>query len=65
MWTTIAIIFLVILALFFLGVWLVIRQVGKSVSKVPKQIVKEVFSIVKEKVLKPKENETGVSGTGR
>jgi len=60
MWTTLAIIFLVILALFLLGVYLVIRKVANSVSKVPKQVVKEVFTIVKDKLSKPKSDETRV-----
>jgi hypothetical protein len=53
MWTVIAITFLVILAAFLLGVYLLIRKASKAVSKVPKQIVKEVFGIVKEKMSKP------------
>lgn len=65
MWTAIAIIFLIIIAAFLFAVYLVIRNVGKSVSKVPKQVVKEVFRIVKDKLSKTKSNGTGISNTGR
>ena len=52
MWTTIAIVFLVILAVFLLGIYLIFRKISNSVGKVPEQIVKEVFVIVKEKISK-------------
>jgi uncharacterized protein YneF (UPF0154 family) len=61
MWTGIAIVFLIILSSFLLGIYLIVRQVGKSVSKVPKQVVKEVFSIVKDKI--SKSDETRISNT--
>ena len=52
MWTTIAIIFVVIIAAFLLGIYLIFRKIGNTVGKVPEQIVKEVFVIVKEKISK-------------
>lgn len=63
MWTGIAIALVVIIALFLLGVFLILRRVSKSVEKVPEQVVKEVFTIVKDKITK--KDETRVSDTGQ
>lgn len=40
--------------LFLLGIYLLVRSVSKSVSKVPRQVVKEIFGLVKKKISKPK-----------
>lgn len=67
MWYAIAIAFLVIIALFLLGIYLIFRaasnKIGESVGKVPEQIVKETFSIIKDKL--SKSNETRVSNIGK
>jgi len=52
MWTTIALIFLTIIALFLLGVYLIMLKIGNSVSGVPKYAVKEVFKIIRSKLFK-------------
>ncbi len=66
MWATIAIIFIVVLAAFFLGIFFIARglarRVGDSVEKVPEQIVKETFTIIKDKI--KKSDETRISNTG-
>lgn len=67
MWYAIAIAFLLITGLFLLGVFLIFRKVGNklsdSVGEVPGQIVKETFSIIKDKI--SKSNETRVSDSGK
>ena len=63
MWAAIAIGFLIILGLFLLGLYLIVRRVSKTVEKVPEQVVKEVFTIVKDKI--KKSDETRISNTGQ
>jgi predicted PurR-regulated permease PerM len=64
MWAAIAITFLVILGLFLLGLYLIIRKASKSVEKVPEQVVKEVFTIIKDKIKKVDETRVSDSGQG-
>lgn len=53
MWTILAIVFLLMFGAFLLGIYLVVRMVAKSVKKVPEQVVKEAFAMLKEKISKP------------
>jgi F0F1-type ATP synthase membrane subunit a len=59
MWETIAIVFVLIIGAFLLGMYVIARRFGKIVSKsienVPEQVVKEVFTIVKDKINKSDE----------
>lgn len=64
MWVAIAITFLVIIGLFLLGLYLIIRKASKSVEKVPEQVVKEVFTIIKDKIKKIDETRVSDSGQG-
>lgn len=59
MWETIAIIFVIIIGLFLLGIFLIVKRVSRTVEKVPEQVVNEVFTIVKDK-LKESSNETRI-----
>lgn len=51
-WAIIAMVFVLIIGLFLLGIYLIAKKVGDKVAEVPKDVVKEVFTIVKDKFKK-------------
>jgi uncharacterized protein YneF (UPF0154 family) len=54
-WIGIGIVFLLIIGLFLLGVYLVVRKVGDKVADVPKEVVKEGFNLLKDRLNERKE----------
>lgn len=57
MWTVLAIVFLLMFGAFLLGIYLVVKSVAKSVKKVPAQVVKEAFAMLREKTTNSKSKE--------
>lgn len=55
-WIGIFIAFVVIAGLFLLGIYLILRKVGNKVAEVPKEVVKEGFKLLKEKLNEPKKD---------
>lgn len=42
----------VTVAAFLMGIYFIFRNIGKKVSDIPKQIIKETFVIIKDKIKK-------------
>jgi cell division protein FtsX len=58
-WIGIALFFVFVIALFLLGIYLIVKKVGDKVADVPKDVVKEGFTLLKDKLNERKNGDTG------
>lgn len=57
-WVGIAIFLVLVIAGFLLGMYLIFKKVGDKVAEVPKDVVKEGFNLLKDKLNERKKGNT-------